>query len=89
MTGQALTLPGFGAALLRAQERPVRFLAAGTRVRHATHGRTGTVVRAEHRQAVDGRPGWRFVIVDVDGDLLSPAHRTGWIDQLVEEATDR
>ncbi len=89
MTGQALTLPGLDALLLRAQERPVRFLARGTRVRHATHGRTATVVRTEHRPVIDRRPGSRFVVVDVDGDLLSPAHRPAWIDQLVEEDTDR
>ena len=86
MTGQALTLPGLDALLLRAQERPVRFLARGTRVRHATHGRTATVVRTEHRQVIDGRPGWRFVVVDVDA---TPPYRTTWIDQLVEEDTDR
>ncbi len=89
MTTGALTLPGFEAALLRAATRPARFLTRGTRVRHRNTGARGCVVRTEHRQVIDGRPGWRFVVVDVDGDLLSPAHRTAWIDQLVEEDTDR
>lgn len=86
MTSGALTLPGFEAALLRAATRPVRFLARGTRVRHRNTGAGGAVVRTEHRAPHAGRPGWRFVVVDVDGDLLSPAHRTAWIDHLVEEA---
>ena len=90
MTGQALTITGLDAALLRAAERHVRFLTRGQRVRHANTGAAGTVVCTEHRQAVDGHPGWRLVIVDVDHD---PDHhttyRTGWIDQLVEEDTTR
>ena len=86
MTAVALTLTGFEAALLRARERPVRFLPRGTRVQHANTGAAGTVVRTEHRQAVNGRPGWRFVVVDVDAH---PPYRTAWIDQLTVEDTDR
>lgn len=84
MTAGAITIPGLDAALLRAAERPVRYLARGTRVRHTGTGATGTVVRTEHRAPHAGSPGWRFVVVDA----MDPyPHRTAWIDRLVEEAS--
>lgn len=92
MTGAALTLPGFETLLLRAQERPVRFLPQGTRVMNVVTRARGTVVGTAHREAWDGKPGWRFVLVDVDthrGVRLDFPYRTGWLDQLVEEDTDR